>query len=246
MGKKKTFSILHSPFSIEEGALFVADAHYPHHGDEFLRLLKALESGELSAPQLFLMGDIFDLLFSCGEYIRSFSREAIEILQRLSKRMEIHYFEGNHDFCLSGLFPGMRVYPRSVQPVTMSLGAQKVMLSHGDRYDVGFGYEVYSWILRSCRGMCLFLPFQKALIDPQMRRLREKNICRELPGFEEKVRRILSRYPKDAKLVIEGHFHQAKKIGRYCSLPSLACQKSVGIVEREEIVFRDLAELLKG
>ena len=44
---------------IKEGALFVADAHYPHHGDEFMQLLHKLENGEMTTPQLFLMGDIF-------------------------------------------------------------------------------------------------------------------------------------------------------------------------------------------
>jgi len=84
---------------IKEHALFIADAHYPHHGDAFLTLLNDLESKELKTPQLFLMGDIFDLLFGHNHYIQTFSTEAIERLQRLSKTMEIHYLEGNHDFC---------------------------------------------------------------------------------------------------------------------------------------------------
>ena len=229
---------------IKEGALFVADAHYPHHGDEFLRLLRALDSGVLSAPQLFLMGDIFDLLFSCGEYIVSFSREAVEILQRLSRRMEIHYFEGNHDFCLGRLFPQMAVYPRGKQPVAMCLGESKVMLSHGDRYDVGFGYELYSFLLRQCRAMCLLLPWEKQLIDPQIRALRKKSICRDFKGFEGKVDRILSHYPSDTEWVIEGHFHQGKILGRYVSLPSLACQKELGVVQKGRIEFVPLDAMI--
>ena len=223
--------------TIKESALFVADAHYPHHGDEFLRLLKALDEGSVQTPQLFLMGDIFDLLFSCGDYIRSFSKEAIEVLLRLSERMDIHYFEGNHDFCLRKLFPHIHVYPRTVQPVSMILHGRKVMLSHGDRYDAGLGYELYTYLLRSCRAMCLLLPFEKALIDPQVRSLKRKKICHTFHGFEKKVQRILAHYPDEAELVIEGHFHQAKKIGRYVSLPSLACQKEIGVVRGGEIVF---------
>jgi len=228
------------PTTIKGSALFVADAHYPHHGSEFLALLKLLESGEIRTPQLFLMGDIFDLLFSCGDYIRSFSSEAIGILQRLSSKMEIHYFEGNHDFCLAKLFPAIQVYPRRVQPVAMELNGRKVMLAHGDRYDTGVGYEIYTFLLRSCRAMCLFLPLERMLIDPQIRRLKRKSICREFHGFEKKVARIVSAYPPDAELVIEGHFHQARKIGKYISLPSLACQKEIGIVRNGEIVFEKI------
>ena len=231
-------SILHCPSSIiKEGAIFVADAHYPHHGEEFLELLKALESGRIETPQLFLMGDIFDLLFGCGAYIRSFVPEAIERLRRLSERIEIHYLEGNHDFCLKTIFPNINVVPRSRQPLMMEWNDRKVALAHGDLYDTGLGYELYSFLLRSCRAMCLLLPLEKRLIDPQIRMLRKKSICRKLENFEEKASHIIKYYPDDVDLIVEGHFHQGRKIGRYVALPSLACQKEVGVVRDGEIVF---------
>jgi len=240
----KQFSILNSQFSIREGAVFVADAHYPHHGDEFLRLLSALEDGRIETPQLFLMGDIFDLLFGCGEYIRSFSAEAIASLQRLSERMEIHYFEGNHDFCLKNIFPNINVVPRSRQPMEMRLAGKRVMLAHGDRYDTGWGYELYTFFLRSCRRMCLLRPWERRLIDPWMKKLPAKKICRNFTGFEAKAERILSRYPQEAELVIEGHFHQGRQLGRYVSLPSLACQKALGVVREGEIRFVPLEDVV--
>ena len=60
--------------TIKEQALFIADSHYPHHGDAFLDLLKKLERGEIETPQLFLMGDNFDLLFGHNDYIQTFSK----------------------------------------------------------------------------------------------------------------------------------------------------------------------------
>ena len=118
--------------TIKEQALFIADSHYPHHGDAFLEVLKKLESGELKTSQLFLMGDNFDLLFGHNDYIKTFSKEAIRLLQRLSKKLEIHYFEGNHDFCLKELFPDIKVYSREEQPIMFTLGDKKVAISHGD------------------------------------------------------------------------------------------------------------------
>ncbi|HHD79003.1 MAG TPA: UDP-2,3-diacylglucosamine diphosphatase, partial [Epsilonproteobacteria bacterium] len=32
--------------TIKENALFIADSHYPHHGNAFLKTLQKLESGE--------------------------------------------------------------------------------------------------------------------------------------------------------------------------------------------------------
>ena len=224
---------------IKEGALFVADSHYPHHGDHFLDLLKRLADNELQTPQLFLMGDNFDLLFGYNDYIQTFSKEAIVLLQKLSEKMEIYYFEGNHDFCLKTLFPHIQVYSRDEQPVTFYLDERVVALSHGDRYETGFGYDLYCKIMRNKKILTFLKPFEKAIIDDRMQKLSQKDICHTFENFEKRVEAILSHY-QEVDLVIEGHFHQAKVIGKYLSLPSLACQQKVAVVEEGEIRFKSL------
>lgn len=214
---------------IKENALFIADAHYPHHGDEFLTILKALESKALKTPQLFLMGDIFDLLFGHNEYIKNFSQEAITLLQKLSKRIEIIYLEGNHDFCLKELFPHIDVYSRQEQPIHYKLNQQDVYLSHGDKHKTGFGYNFYSNILRRKNTLLLLRPFEKQIIDHRMKRLKQKNICGEFIGYQKRFDAIIKNYPKNS-LIIEGHFHQGLQHKNYISLPSLACQQKIGIV----------------
>lgn len=221
---------------IKENALFIADSHYPHHGTQFLTLLQKLDNGEVQTPQLFLMGDNFDLLFGYNDYIQTFAIEAITLLQSLSQKMEIHYFEGNHDFCLQALFPNVKVYSREVQPVTFQLCDKTVAISHGDKYATGFGYDLYCKILRSRITLTLLKPFEKAIIDHRMLKLSEKDICLTFDAFEEKVETILLDY-QDVDLVIEGHYHQAKTIGKYISLPSLACQGRVAIVKEGKVVF---------
>ncbi len=221
---------------IEEWAIFIADSHYPHHGDSFLKLLQKLENEEVKTPQLFLMGDNFDLLFGYNDYIKTFSDEAITLLQKLSKKLEIHYFEGNHDFCLKELFPDIEVYSRKEQPIMFTLGDEKVAISHGDKYVTGFGYDLYSAVLRNKTTLTLLKPFEKIIIDHRMKKLSKKDICHHFTGFEKRVEEILVHY-RDADLVIEGHFHQAKVIDKYISLPSLACQGQVAVVRGGEIEF---------
>jgi UDP-2,3-diacylglucosamine hydrolase len=224
---------------IKENALFIADSHYPHHGNDFLDLLKKLDKGEIETPQLFLMGDNFDLLFGYNDYIQTFSSKAIELLQKLSTKIEIHYFEGNHDFCLKELFPDINVYSRDEQPILFRLGEKKVAISHGDKYVTGFVYDLYCKILRNKTTLTLLKPFAKAIITDRIQKLSEKNICHAFNGFETRVEKILEYY-KDADLVIEGHFHQSKIIGKYISLPSLACQGEVAVIENGNIVFKAL------
>ena len=224
---------------IKENAIFISDSHYPHHGNAFLKLLQRLERGELNTPQLFLMGDNFDLLFGFNDYIQTFTQEAISLLNTLSQTIEIHYFEGNHDFCLSSIFPNMNVYSREMQPLTFKLGEKKVALSHGDKYATGFGYDLYCKVLRNKTTLKLLKPFEKFIIDDRMQKLSKKNICHSFNGFETRVEEILKSY-KEVDLVIEGHFHQAKQVGKYVSLPSLVCQGMVGIVKEGNMVFKTL------
>jgi len=225
--------------NIKENAIFIADSHYPHHGDAFLNLLKRLDNNEIQTPQLFLMGDNFDLLFGYNDYIQTFVKEAIALLQSLSRKIEMYYFEGNHDFCLQSLFPDIQVYSREVQPVRFQLAEKTVAISHGDKYATGFGYDLYCKILRSKTTLILLKPFEKAIIDHRMRALSQKHICRTFENFETRVTAILQNY-RDVDLVIEGHYHQAKRFGKYISLPSQACQHQIAVLEEGEIVFKSL------
>jgi UDP-2,3-diacylglucosamine hydrolase len=222
---------------IKENALFIADAHYPHHGDTFLKILKDLENGTIETPQLFLMGDIFDLLFGHNEYIKTFSQEAINQINQRSKKIEIIYIEGNHDFCLKEVFPNIKVYSRKEQPLHYKLGEQDVYLSHGDKHKTGFGYDFYSNILRRKTTLTLLRPFEKQIINHRMKKLKVKSICGEFKGYEKRFDAIREKYPKDA-LIIEGHFHQGVIHKNYISLPSLACQQKIARVIGSRLVFK--------
>jgi UDP-2,3-diacylglucosamine hydrolase len=243
--KPGTYSSGDPGYEIRESAVFIADAHYPHHGEELSVVFDILESGKIRTSQLFLMGDIFDLLFGYSEYILEFTHPLVEKLRRLSRKMEICYLEGNHDFLLKDIFPGIHIVPRHLQPVTMRMGTDRVMLSHGDRYATGYVYDFYSRILRTQWMLSLLRPLEKWVIDRQISRLAKKDICKDFPGFRARAEEIMRRYPEDVSLVVEGHFHQGVRLGRYISLPSLACQKQVGIVRNGEIVFRGIGELLE-
>ncbi len=227
------------PKQIKEHSLFVADAHYPHHGDKFLTLLKKIDSKELTPPQLFLMGDIFDLLFGYNDYIQTFSKPAIELLQKISKELEIIYIEGNHDFCLKELFPNIKVYSRKEQPVHYKLAEKDVYLAHGDKYTAGAIFNLYAILLRTKSTLTILRPFEKQIIDHRMNRLKVKSICGGFKGYAKRFDAIRSHYPKDA-LIIEGHFHQAIQYKNYISLPSLACQGEVAVVRGGELEFLGL------
>jgi len=224
---------------IKENALFIADSHYPHYGDEFLEILKRIENKEIKTPQLFLMGDIFDLLFGYNEYIKSFSQEAIELLNELSNSIEIHYIEGNHDFCLEELFPKIKVYSYQQQPIHFILDNQNIFISHGDRYKTGLIYQLYTKLLRNRMTLTILKPFEKKIINHRIEKLKKKKICRDFKGYRGVFDKIISNYPKNSS-IIEGHFHQGVVYKNYISLPSLACQKQIGVISNQKLIFQNV------
>jgi len=221
---------------IKNGAIFIADAHYPSHGDELINVLNKIKAGEFQTTQLFLMGDIFDLLFGHNRYIAKFSQNAIKLINELSLKLDIYYLEGNHDFCLKEIFPNVKVFHRDEQPICMSMGDKKVGLSHGDKFDSGFWYDVYSNVLRNKITLNILKPFQRWIIDYRIKKLSQKNICHDFIGFEDKMAKIISHY-ENVDLIIEGHFHQNKEFGKYISLPSLACQKKIVVVKDYRLIY---------
>ncbi len=227
------------PIQIEQGAIFIADAHHPNHGDTLFKLLKKIDKGEIKTTQLFLVGDIFDLLFGYNDYILKFSKDAIELLNILSLKIDIFYIEGNHDFCLDKIFPNIKVYSRDIQPVKFSLNGRDVYISHGDKYCVGTFYNFYSLILRSKIFLKFFRFIDRLIIDYQMNRLKKKSICFEFENFYKRLDRVLKNYPEDA-LIIEGHYHQKMIYKNYIALPSLACSKSIGVLRRRNIVIEKI------
>lgn len=136
----------------------------------------------------------------------------------------------------------MNVYSRNDQPIMFTLGDKKVAISHGDKYVTGFGYDLYCSVLRNKTTLTLLKPFEKAIINDRMKKLSQKHICQPLHKFEKRVEEILEHYT-DADMVIEGHFHQAKVIDKYISLPSLACQEQVAVMRDGKIEFIELEQL---
>ncbi len=227
---------------IEEGALFVADAHYPTHGDTLLELLYHIDTGKLVVPQLFLMGDIFDLLVGGLEKSYALNAEAIQRIQSISRHTDIFYFEGNHDFQLGKIFKNIKIYTRGDQPQYMGYDSFIVGLSHGDRFASGWRHDLLSRILRNPLILTMITWLKPNLIAQKRAHLSSKEICHDLPDFETKAKEIFDSY-SGAHWAIEGHYHQGEKYGGYISLPSLACQKQVGLMGEAGIVFASIDEL---
>lgn len=226
--------------TIQEGAIVVADAHYSHRRPHFLLFLKALEQGEIQAPQLFLMGDIFDALFGEVPYTHAQNQEAIALLNALSERIEVVYLEGNHDFNLVSLFPKINIVPMHKQPLVCSFEGKKVLLAHGD-IESDFGYRLYAKVIRN-HTLLRLLSFLDTLLGHTILKrldayLAQKEDCKEFVGLHAFMqKRVEKKYVCD--YFIEGHFHQNKTLKMegfvYVNLGAFACNQRYFVVQSSQ------------
>lgn len=225
-----------SVIKLEVGAIFIADSHYNEHRTDIISFLE-----KLSAPQLILMGDIFDFLCSEVNYWVKKNQELINLINKLSQTTQIIFLEGNHDYNLEEIFPEVIIVPRNRQPLIVDINSKKYALSHGDIF-TPFGYNLYTAIIRNH----LFLQFVNFIdINYTINKkidswLQNKNICSNIEDFESFAKKRLSLYEEyDTHGVIEGHYHQGKQYKNYINIPSYECSpKSYGIIdENYELIW---------
>lgn len=226
---------------VKSGAIFIADSHENENRENFWHFLCALKSGEIKTPQLFLMGDMFDFLAGECEFFVKFYERYVRAIDELGEKMEIYYFEGNHDFNLARLFKNVKAYPIGAQPVKFaSECGQSVLIAHGDIFlpfvaKYALRFLRVKWFLKTMNFFDKFLNFRLSKLI--LNKLKRKILDYKIPNFknlaEAKMRRYNAFY--EADVVIEGHYHQGKQytIGKqkYINIPSFACEQSYFVVE---------------
>jgi len=234
-----------NPYEVLPGALLISDAHYAETRPQLLSLLQAIDTGKLDAPQLLLMGDIFDLLFGQIAVTHVMNAEAVAALQRISRRIPVLYLEGNHDYNLAGLFPDATVVPLSRQPYACRCGERTLLLAHGD-FNQPWQYNLYTALIRN--GVILHLLgwinrlTGNGIIAKLEAYLKRKNHCHAMTDYEGFVRRHLAPLAlAGTDVFIEGHYHQGMAYDfeglRYFNPDAFACNLRYAIVRNDQNGF---------
>lgn len=197
-------------------AIFIADAHLQHEGDENYQLLMEFLDGlKGSIDTLFILGDLFE--FWVGYETVPFTHY-LPILARLEELVksgvEIVYVEGNHDFNMGPFFTrtlGARVYPDSA---TIPIEGKNVYLCHGDNVNSrDYSHRLLRWVLHSP-----IIPVATHIIPPAVaswiaekmsaqskkkhgRRRHQWDYTALLRSF------AAERFREGCDVVVSGHFH---------------------------------------
>jgi len=216
---------------IKEGALFIADAHDSSERTFFFDFLVHINQNP--PPQLFLMGDMFDLLVGSVRYGVQQYQHYIDLIEEIGKKCEVYYFEGNHDFNLSSLFLHVKVIPIEVQPLFCQLPSGKsCLLLHGDKYG-SFMHRCYTKIIRNQTVLTVLnrldALFEGAISKKIQKNQSKKRLCKQIDNFATLIQRKLYFYPK-VDVIAEGHYHQNTEFMgfgvHYINFSSFACNQS--------------------
>ncbi|TDJ85812.1 UDP-2,3-diacylglucosamine diphosphatase [Campylobacter volucris] len=234
---------------IKENAIFIADAHENKNRRGFWKFLQVLKNGKIQTPQLFLMGDIFDLLVYEVRATHEFALPYVELLEELAIKIEIVYLEGNHDFNLANFFTRVKVFSIDKQPLLCKFEDNAhtfVELTHGDIFLKPF----LQFCLKSLRNhhLLCFLNFINNLCGFKitqkiLKNQNKKQLVRKINNFDLIVKNRIKNYK--TKFIIEGHYHQDvfykfNEI-KYLNLPTFAYKESFFIVKYEpEIRFHKI------
>lgn len=237
-------------------AFFVSDIHLFSMEDPragiLLRFLKSLER---DTTHLFLMGDIFDLWIADHDiFANKFAQLSHEIVNLVRRGVEVHYFEGNHDFHLKEFWQdkvGARVHEA---PYYMTLGNYRVRLEHGDETNPEDRlYRFQRWTLRTwlLEKMCFLAPswFVRFIGETWSGQSRKKRPYVN-QSLKDRVRRFVQEKSRERHfdLMICGHTHMRDdfefevngKKSRFINLGTWLEKPSTLEVTNESIQFIEL------
>jgi UDP-2,3-diacylglucosamine hydrolase len=195
-------------------AVFFSDAHLRGIDDEgrglLLRFLREIPQIE---DHLFVVGDLFDFWFSRDGVVFPGFQPVIDELAALQGRgVQVHLFEGNHDFYLADYFTryhGIEVFQDTAQ---IPLDGKTIFIAHGDLVDeTDRGYRILRRVLRSP----VFYGLQKRLplswlwrIAMRSSEASKEYLAKPQEGLAEKMEAFaLAKFEGDLDAVILGHCH---------------------------------------
>ena len=233
---------MHSYHNIKDDAIFIADSHYNKKRISLEILLNQIISNEIKTSQLILMGDMFDFLSYEIKYFVKINQKIIDLINKLGEKIDIVYFEGNHDFDIKNIFFNIKVITREEQYSIFRYDNKNLYISHGDIY-TPITYNIFTTIMRSK----LFLKTLNMIDISNViskyfeNRLINKSICHDFKSFESFAKKRISSYNiNDDELIIEGHFHQGKIYKNYINIPSLACKNRYMQIINNKFEIREL------
>ena len=195
-------------------SVFFSDVHARGSaGDSGAALPGFLRSIGCDLDHLFVVGDLFDFWFSRDGVVYPGFLPVIDALTSLQRRgVQVHLFEGNHDFFLADYFTGYHGIEVYTGEARITLGGRSVYIAHGDLVDEGDrGYRFLRALLRSPSFYALQKRLPLALLWKLARRSSDASkayLAKPQGGLAAKMEDFaLAKFSEGVDAVVLGHCH---------------------------------------
>lgn len=197
-------------------ALFVSDVHLqqdlPKTTQAFLHFL---QTQAVAARQLYLLGDLFEYWAGDDDRHEPYHQGILTALKALSDQgVELFWIAGNRDFLVGEAFAREIGMQRLPDPSIVTLGGQRIILSHGDAYCTDdHGYQSFRQQVRDPAWQQQFLQQPLATRKQVIQGLRTQSQAAQ----REKSMDIMDVNPdaiallfqqSNAAIMIHGHTHR--------------------------------------
>jgi UDP-2,3-diacylglucosamine hydrolase len=195
-------------------AVFISDLHlHPDQVDILDKFRKFVSWAAQNTRSLYILGDFLHV-WPGDDALDAWTEEIVRLVAGLSEQgIPVFFMAGNRDFLIGSTFLHKAKMQRLADPSLIHLGAQPVLLSHGDAYCTQD--TSHQWFRRLTRNawfryLFLRLPYsiRQSLVG-QVRHYSQHN-TRKLPvtlqTVPEAMQQDLRRFA--ANILIHGHTHQ--------------------------------------
>lgn len=240
------------------GARVITDLHLDLESAESVEpFLEFLDGLEQRCPQLWVLGDLFDVWVGPAAQGVGAAPGVLAALRRLSERgTQILIVPGNRDFLLDASFEaasGARLLPEG--SLALDPQGQSIVLVHGDRLcTLDRGYQRLRAVLRSplVRGLARVLPYVLARrVGKRLRRASQAALAQK-PVEEKSIQRSAVEHTlaeHRAQVLICGHAHQfvdqSTAAGRWIVLEAFGGARDVLCIDARGLEFRSSAAFRK-
>lgn len=213
-------------------AVFISDLHL--HPDESAiteRFYRFVTWASTNIHTVYILGDFFHV-WAGDDTLDAWSHSIAERLAWLSTQgVTVYFMPGNRDFLLGEHFASLARITLIAEPTMITLGEERILLVHGDRYctrDKG-----HQWLRRLTRNWffsCVFLrlpfEFRKKLVS-QVRERSQANRSKPASQMDVVPSVMLSHMQQfGVRVVVHGHTHK----------PGLTTHEVKGIVSRQYVL----------
>lgn len=194
--------------------VFISDLHlHPNDEEIKLRFDKFIDWAKDSVKTVYILGDFFHA-WAGDDSINEWSLGIAKQLKSLvSVGISLFYMAGNRDFLLGDVFAKHAGWTVLREPTIISLGQEKVMLVHGDRYCIrDKAHQRFRLLTRNKLFTFLFLSLPLSYRDRLVNKVRtmsqnnQSKSMEEMDVVEDSVIAHMSQH--QITTLIHGHTHK--------------------------------------